>query len=102
MKFKEDITIKIGNDFGENANQALQILNTAIKKTIYLKTDRVIRCIIYLSKGNINDLNKYIELATYDTRDLMFGAEYENLNGEPKRYRDFNNTFEDCVKNVNE
>ena len=96
MTFKEDITRRINTDFGENSKQAFETLKNAIEKTDYLKTDRVIRCIIFLSKGSIDDLNKYIETATFDTRDVMLWAEYEKLDGDLnyKRHRDFNNTFE--------
>ena len=104
MKFKEDIVRKINTDFEENSKQALEILKNAIVKTDYIKTDRVIRCIIFLSKGNIGDLNKFIEKAIYDPRDVMFWAEYEKINGkiEFKRLRDLNKTFEETTHDVKE
>lgn len=104
MTFKDDIIGRIKTDFGENADKATTMLIDAIKKVDYLKTDRVIRCIIFLAKGNLTDLNKYIETATFDTRDVMLWAEYEKLNGDLnfKRQRDFNNTFEECTNNVKE
>ena len=91
MIFKEDITKRINEDFAENSHQAIEILKNAIEKTDYLKTDRVIRCIIFLAKGNIDDLNKYIEVAIFDTRDVMLWAEYKELNEDLnyKRERDF-------------
>lgn len=75
-----------------------------ITKVEYLKTDSVIRCIIFLTNGNLADLDKYIETAIFDTRDAMLWAEYEKLNGDLnfKRYRDFNKTFEVCSNNVKE
>lgn len=60
----------------------MKVLDDAIKKTDYLKTSRVIRCIIYLAMGNLDNLNKYIETATFDTRDVMLLAEYEKVSGE--------------------
>jgi hypothetical protein len=80
------------------------MLKKAIEKSDCLKTDRVIRCIIFLSKGNVADLKKYIETATNDTRDVMLWAEYEKLTGDTnfKRIRDFNKTFEECTDNVKE
>lgn len=104
MTFKDDIIARINTDFGENGNKAKTMLFDAISKVDYLKTDRVIRCIIFLAKGNLTDLNKYIETATFDTRDVMLWAEYEKLNGDLnfKRQRDFNNTFEECTNNVKE
>jgi len=104
MTFKDDINVKIRADFGANANMATTMLIRAINKVDYLKTDRVIRCIIFLAKGNLMDLDKYIETATFDTRDVMLWAEYEGLkeNENPKRVRNFNNTFTESTKNVNE
>ena len=104
MTFKEDIIRKINIDFADNSEKAIGILKNAINKTNFLKTDRVIRCIIFLAKGNIDDLNKYIEAATFDTRDVMLWAEYKKLNGDLnyKRIRDFNNTFEESKTNVKE
>jgi hypothetical protein len=104
VTFKEDIRRQMVIDFGETSNQAFDILKNAIGKTEYLKTDRVIRCIIFLAKGNIEDLKKYIDAATFDTRDVMLWAEYEILNGDLsyKRRRDFNKTFEESTNEVKE
>jgi hypothetical protein len=104
MTFIDDIVKRINADFGENANIATTKLIEAITKQDYLKTDRIIRCIIFLAKGNLKDLDKYIETAIFDTRDVMLWAEYEKLNGDfnYKRVRDFNYTFEECTNNVNE
>ena len=97
MIFKDDIINRINNDFGKSANEAKEMLVIAIADVDYLKTDRVIRCILFLAKGNMTDLNKYIETATFDSRDVMLWAEYEKLSGEfnYKRLRDFNKTFDE-------
>jgi hypothetical protein len=103
MIFKEDIIQQLKLDFKESADKAVEILNNAISKTDYLKTDRIIRCIIFLADGNINNLKKYIDNAIFDPRDVMLWAEYENLNNKDfkyKRVRDFNKTFEKCTENV--
>jgi hypothetical protein len=104
MTFKDDINARIRTDFEENSSKATTMLLDAINKVEYLKTDRVIRCIIFLAKGNLTDLNKYIETATFDTRDVMLWAEYEGLkeNEKPKRVRNFNKTFTESSKDVNE
>ena len=104
MTFKDDIIERINSDFGENANKATTKLLDAINKVDYLKTDRVIRCIIFLSKGDLADLDKHIETATFDTRDVMFWAEYIETeeNEKPKRVRDFNKTFTDSSNDVRE
>lgn len=104
MIFKDDIKERIQTDFGENADKAMNLLIDAIKKADYLKTERVVRCIIFLANGNLTDLSKYIESATLDSRDVMLWAEYEKLNGDIKykRKRDFNKIFTECSKDVNE
>jgi len=104
MTFKEDITTRIKIDFGIKSDEVFERLTKAIEKTEYISNDRVIRSIIFLSEGNLQELNRYIEVATYDTRDVMFWAEYENLNNNsnPKRIRDFNKTFEESTNDVKE
>ena len=104
MTFKEDITTRIKIDFGIKSDEVFERLTQAIEKTEYISNDRVIRSIIFLSEGNLQELNRYIEVATYDTRDVMFWAEYENLNNNsnPKRIRDFNKTFEESTNDVKE
>jgi len=104
MTFKPDITQRINTDFGETADEATKKLLEAITKTEYLKADRVIRCIIYLAKGNLTDLNNYIESATNDTRHVMLWAEYTGITESktPKRVRDFNKTFDKCSQHVQE
>lgn len=103
MTFKADIRRKIITDFGEASHHAFDILEKAIRKSGFLKTDRIIRCIIFLAKGNIEDLKKCTDAATIDTRDVMLWAEYEKLNDlNYKRRRDFNKAFEESTNNVKE
>lgn len=104
MPFKPDIIARIKKDFCENSDKAIEVLKKAIQEIEYLKTERVIRCIIYLSKGNLSELNTFIDTATLDTRDVMLWAEYEKIEGIDtyKRLRDFNKTFEESTNNVNE
>lgn len=47
MAFKDDILERIKTDFAEDAEKATTMLIYAIKKNHYLKTDRVIRYIIF-------------------------------------------------------
>ncbi|WP_418501749.1 hypothetical protein [Flagellimonas sp.] len=98
MTFKEDIQQRIVLDFKDSAVKANELLSIAISKKEYLKTERVIRCIIFLANGDLNKLQKYIDDAIFDTRDVMLWAEYEEQEGESnfKRIRNFNNTFDKC------
>lgn len=104
MLFKEDITRRIIVDFGDNSSEVKVLLTKAIEEVSDLKTDRIIRCILFLSKGNINSLKKYIEAAAGDPRDVMLWAEYEDLKDgfNYKRLRDFNLTFEKSTINIEE
>ena len=102
---KIDIINKIETDFGQDSNKAKEIITNRIGNFEHLlKNDRIIRCIIYLSKGSIKELNHFVDIAIQDPRDVMMYAEYkegstfENF----KRLRDFNKTFEDCEINVKE
>ena len=101
---KADIIHRINFDFGQNADEAIIILQKKTDQLEYLNQERIIRCIIYLSKGSIKELNHVIGQAKQDPRDVMLWAEYEGLekNEELKRARDFNKTFEDCENNVKE
>jgi hypothetical protein len=51
MTPKDDINIKIHTDFGANANKATAMLIDAINKVNYLKTDKVIRSIMFLANA---------------------------------------------------
>jgi hypothetical protein len=104
MTFNDGTIARINTDFRESANKARTMLIDAITKVDYLKTDRVIRCIIFLTNGNLTDLDKYIKSAIFDTRDVMLWAEYEGLkeNENPKRVRDFNKTFTEYSNNIYE
>ncbi|MBW8201636.1 hypothetical protein [Flagellimonas abyssi] len=101
MTFKEDIQQRIKLDFKDLASNANELLSKAISETDYLKNDRVIRCIVFLAKGDLNKLEKYLRTAIIDTRDVMFLAEYEEKDKEfkAKRIRNFNKTFDKCQLN---
>jgi len=104
MRYKEDIQQRIIHDFQDSSDKAIEILDKAISQTDYLRTDRVIRCIVFLANGDIDKLKKYIDNAIFDTRDVMFWAEYDNRDSfqNAKRIRDFNKTFDKCSENVKE
>ena len=100
----QDIKDRIQSDFSGNAIEATKILEEAISKYEYLNHDRIIRCIIYLSEGRLDKLRKSINQAIDDPRDVMLWAEYINLGEKetPRRVRDFNKTFQNCEKDVQE
>jgi hypothetical protein len=75
MMFKEDILQQLKLDFKDSADKAVEILNNATSNNDYLKIDRIIRCIIFLASGDIDKLKKYIDNATFDTKEMMLWAE---------------------------
>jgi hypothetical protein len=104
MVFEADILKKIETDFQGNSKNALKIIENSIETNKFLNSERIIRCIIFLSKGDLNELNRFIEVAILDTRDVIYWAEYgksENIE-KYKRLRNFNKTFEDAEKDVKE
>ena len=60
---KIDIINRIKSDFEKDSNKALEILKNRLNALEYLNNDRIIRCIIYLSKGSIKELNNFINVA---------------------------------------
>lgn len=102
----KDIRDRIESDFGDKASDVFRILEQAISKTDYLNSDRIIRCILFLADKDIKRLEKKIETATYDPRDVMLWAEYENRGQgqmeRAKRIRDFNKPFDLADKDVRE
>ena len=104
MDLPIDIQNRLQNDFGENYREAFALLNSSVMADDYLNHPRIIRCIVFLANKTLSGLQVSIGQAKVDKRDIMLLAEYINHNGQetPKRIRDFNNTFEDCEKNVKE
>ena len=102
MAYTKDISDKIESDFGNKASDVLKIFNDAISRTDYLNSDRIIRCILYLSDKDIEKLNRNIQAAVYDPRDVMFWAEYSNREKKPKRIRDFNKKFDESETDLKE
>ena len=100
MIFEDDIADEINADFGERANAAVKILKDEILEKEQLYTNRIIRCIIYLAKGNLTDLENYIKAATIDPRDVIFWAEYTGIEQKkvPEHVRDFTKTFDEALK----
>ncbi len=53
---------------------------------------RVVRCVIYLARGDLQRLRYYTQQALLDPRDVMHWAEHDS--GSDERRRDFSNVFE--------
>lgn len=80
--------------FDSDLISANKILTEYLTEYDYLNSDRIIRCVVFLTQNGIENFEKNLILAKTDPRDVMLWAEYEQENGtEPKRVRDFNKTF---------
>ena len=91
----EDILGQIELDFEQEKGRAVAALNAALKENDYLRDERIVRCIIFLAKGDLQQLTQRIVDAKNDPRDVMYWAEYMNRNSleEATRVRDFNKPF---------
>jgi len=91
----EDIASKIIADFGVHSEEATGLLNRAMESEDALQSKRIIRCIIFLSEGSLEELQDHIEMAKTDPRDVMMCAEYEYdpIKNEESRVRDLSLPF---------
>ncbi|MCB5973082.1 hypothetical protein LIT07_12075, partial [Flavobacterium psychrophilum] len=93
-KLPSDILTQIEFQFAKNHKKVLQILETELTENDFLNSNRIIRCIIFLSENSVEKLNENINSAKIDWRNIILWAEYENdQNNEPKLKRDFNKPF---------
>lgn len=93
-----DIRERIETYFGEQAAEVILIFDKAISAANYLKDDRIIRCILFLSAGDLEKLKKNVKAATDDPRDVMYWAEYSNHDQphQTTRVRDFSKAFDEA------
>lgn len=83
-----DIEKRIIKEYGPGSlNGILRVLRPAIDAAL---GDRVIRCVIVLAKGDVNELRHYVKQAVDDYRDVIYWAEYDGTG----RMRDYNLPFD--------
>ena len=68
----------------------MSVLADFVDQNKKLSSDRIVRCIVFVANGDLNRLEKAIDLAKEDYRDLIVWAEYDEKN---ERVRDFSNPF---------
>jgi hypothetical protein len=79
MPLPEDIIAKIRRDFSEDDEiPILQLLNDFKTRNLSLD-DRILRCIVFLANGNFEKFASATRMAEADWRDLICGAEYDQL-----------------------
>ena len=87
---KTDIYQRIERDFGDDLKLAIEQVEILDARTKGLIGNRLLRAMVFLSKGNIDSFKQVIELGRTDYRDVLWQAEYDG--GEEQLY-DFNKTF---------
>jgi len=92
MMLARDIWGKVNKDFEtpEEAALALSVMADFVDQNQELSSDRILRCIVLVADGDLNRLEKAINLAKTDYRDLIVWAEYDEKN---ERVRDLTNPF---------
>jgi hypothetical protein len=86
--FPKDINDKVSYGFEKDEQNAIFEMLTNLN--IDVKSLKILRCIIYLSKGNFEYLKYYCERARTDYRDVIYWSEYDNSD---LRVRDFDMPF---------
>lgn len=99
-----DIDQRIKTDFGNQANEAFELIKTLVAGGRHLNDPRLIRCILFIADKNFEKLKIMIDSAKTDTRDIIMWAEYiqSGPGDQTKRVRDFRNTFELSETDVRE
>ena len=92
MEIAVDIQQKLALDFGSEMPFAKDEIEALYAATNWRISDKMIRSIIYLAKGDITLLNNTIQGARTDYKDVLWQAEYDR--GD-EQLRDFNKTFEE-------
>ena len=92
--FSSDIRERIFSDFGNESVLVIQALQTFLISNEAFRSERLVRCIIYLADKKVDGIKKGIKDARMDWRDVLMAAEYENSKDtQPKRIRDFSRKF---------
>ena len=94
MEILPDIKEKIELDFGVEAGAAKDEIEALYIKTNWRVTNRMIRAVVFLAKGDLASLTNNINLFLADYKDVLWSAEYDR--GDVK-LRDFNETFTDLA-----
>jgi hypothetical protein len=81
-----DVLAWVGHAYGERAGVVLKGLRAFRVNCASVATDRVLRCIAFLGDGDADRVQKYVDLAKRDWRDVVTAAEYQYPNA---RVRDF-------------
>lgn len=88
MSLPIDIEKRIRADAKDRAEEFLRLVDAfAAKHPDFW--DRVIRCVVYVSQGKIEQLESAIQLAELDWRDVIVAAEYVPKSGTKRSLGDY-------------
>ena len=90
VRMEADIHQRIARDFGDDLPTALAIVTVSLASADGVLNGRVLRAIVFLSQGHLDKLRTWVEAAQRDWRDVLMQAEYEKVDGNLHRVRDFN------------
>ena len=86
-----DIAARIEQDFGSGAQGRIcSVLQPVLDHGL---GNRVVRCILVLSRGDLGRLQHNVHQALLDYRDVIYWAEYDAT----RRTFDFNRPFEEAA-----
>jgi hypothetical protein len=87
----EDIAAQVRRDFPEaDVVPVTEILVGLQREDAQLFCDRILRCLVFVSRGSFDALAQAVKLARTDFRDLIVSAEYDR---NWQQVRDFNQPF---------
>lgn len=91
-----DVVEQLRHDFGDSADVvALLLLACRRLGSSDFIGDRLVRCIVFATRGDESRITRLIELERQDFRDVIMAAEYDALG--LRRLWDFNRPFGDAA-----
>ena len=90
MNLPQDIIAQVERDFPLESGTVLARLLKLRCKSNTFSSDRLLRCVVYSSHGDMTRIEPLIELAHQDYRDLIVSAE---CNKECEHIRDMDQPF---------
>ena len=89
----KDIVARLGREYaGESYFEALRLVESLST------TPRVARAVVFLARGEFEELALMARAADLDPRDVLFWAEYEDHDAEtPRQVRSMEQPFDDDV-----
>jgi len=77
LELPEDFLKRTANVYGERTSDVLELLVSFRAEYPTIATDRVLRCIVQAANGEASRIQKYIDLAKADWRDVITAGEYQ-------------------------